>query len=178
MKTFKLISAIAIGLCLSTLGSTGARADTAAGVRKSLQSLYGKSAQAFQHKDADAACAMYDPDCTIYTQNGDAAGLVAVRDILGKMLDVFQKVSESTTIRSCTIASKDGVESAKVSVVDVKNAVIFTPQGKRLAVRDVITRRDYWEKTEDGWKIKQSRILSDTGSINGKKVKDPTDYDE
>jgi len=153
-----------------TVVAASVHAESVATVRKSLQSTYNKSTQAYQRKDADAACEMYDPDCTIYVQNGDSAGLVSVRDMLGKMMDLFQKISETTNIKSCSIANKDGVESARVSVTDIKYAVIFTPHGKRLAVKDVMARRDYWEKTDDGWKIKQSRILSDVGTVNGKRI--------
>jgi hypothetical protein len=165
------------GLSLCFL-STSARADTVAQVKKSLQVSYNKAASAFGHKDADGAMAMYDPDCTIYTTTGESADLLAVRDVLEKMIDVFQKTSETTHITKCTVENHDGVESAKVMVSDVKNAVIFSPQGKRFNLKDVITRRDYWEKTDDGWKIKQSRVLSDIGSVNGKRVKtvDPSDF--
>jgi len=157
--------------------AAGAYADSTAAVRKSIQGDYNKSALAFGHKDVDGSVDMYDPDCSIYLQNGDAADIMAVRDVLGKMFEVFQKESESTSIKTCTVSTKDGVESAKAMVADVKSAVVFTPQGKRLAIRDVITRRDYWEKTDDGWKIKQSRIISDIGFVNGKKMTtfDPSD---
>ena len=155
-------------------------AESAAVVRKSIQGDYNKSAQAFAHKDVDGAVGMYDPDCSIYLQNGDAADMMSVRDVLGKMFEVFQKESETTSIKSCAVSTKEGVESAKAMVADVKSAVVFTPQGKRLAIRDVITRRDYWEKTDDGWKIKQSRIISDIGFVNGKKMTtfDPSDLNE
>jgi hypothetical protein len=160
-------------------GATSVHADSVAAVKKSLQTLYHQSSQAFGHKDADGACAMYDPDCTIYTSTGDTAGLDSVRDLLGKILGVFQKVSETITVKSCSVASSDGTESAKIGLSDIRTEVIFSPQGKKYLVKDVMTRRDYWEKGDDGWKIKQSRILSDIPYINGKRAEsvDPSDFD-
>jgi len=160
--------------------SVYAAGDSTAAVRKSIQGDYNKSAHAFAHKDVDGAVGMYDPDCSIYLQNGDAADMMSVRDVLGRMFEVFQKESETTSIKSCTVSTKEGVESAKTMVADVKSAVVFTPQGQRLAIRDIITRRDYWEKTDDGWKIKQSRIISDVGFVNGKKLTtfDPSDLNQ
>lgn len=181
MKTRTIyLTLAAFALSVSAGAPRAHAADSVVSVRKSLQTIYNKSSIALKQKDADGACDMYDPDCTIYTSTGETADVNSMRDALGQVLGIFQKMSDSTLIKSCTIANTDGTESAKVTILDVKNAVIFTPKGKRLLLKDIIARRDYWEKTDDGWKIKQSRVLSDNGYINGKHLDsvDPSDIQE
>lgn len=168
----------AAALCglLSSLSTAPAHADSVAAVKKTLQTLYNQSAAAFVRKDADGVYDMYDPDCTVYSTKGEQVSLVDLRDVTGKLLNIFQKMTETEHIKSMTLGNTDGTQNAKVLLSYVMHAVIFTPQGKRITTSDVMVRRDYWEKTDDGWKIKQSRILSDVTSLNGKHV-DMSDVD-
>ncbi len=141
----------------------GAAKTAAPSARREIQAIYNQIDAALARKDVDAVADFNTDDCEFYGPNGKLiasdGGRQEVVDLL-ENIDVFQ--------RRAVITSFSGSETeATVTVKDhtvqaTKNNI--NGRAIRLVADEVF--REYWIKTDDGWKRKRSREIKSKAALH------------
>lgn len=149
------VLALALAVCL------GHPADAAPGktstTQQQLQAIYNKINAAAAQKNVDGVFDYDAPDHTTTDQKGHVHEASDGRQELQDAMDIMDSVKGTTTIKSITSTDTD-------ATVVVKDHYIFTisnrSTGRTAKVVGDDVSRDYWVKTDDGWRRKKTRILS------------------
>jgi ketosteroid isomerase-like protein len=153
-----LISVTAIGIPMVSAKTSNTNA------RASVQSTYNKINAAFSKKDITTATSYFTPDYVSINAKGERTDLAGFRQYYTSLFGRFNidLTANKTTIKQ--FAVKDN------------GAEVFTEQyteGKVALINKVIiyqTARSIWKNTPEGWRLKESKILSNRTTFNGKIV--------
>ena len=134
----------------------GAATPAAASARRDLQAIYRRIDAAIDRKDVDTAFDYDDDDCQYYNKKGQLMEEGSGRQEVVDLLDKVDTVKETTVITSFAGSDTDATVTTKDHVV---LAVTNNINGRAAKISFDDISRDYWVKTDDGWKRKRSREI-------------------
>ncbi len=124
--------------------------------RREIQAIYGKIDAAINQKDVDTAFDYDADDCQYYDKQGRLLDEGSGRQEVVDILDKVDTVKETTVITSFAGSDADATVTVKAHIVlSVSNNI--NGRAAKFAIDDI--SRDYWVKTDDGWKRKRSRDI-------------------
>ena len=137
-------------------------AETKSTIQPIIQTSYDRINAAFVRKDIKAATAYFTPDYVSINQKGETQTLAEFRTHYDNLFTRFNisLTSNKTTIKSLTI---------KPEGIDV--AIAQRTEGTVAGFNKIIinqTSNNTWLKTPQGWRLKQSKILTNKTTFNGK----------
>ena len=160
---------------ITTAKTDAGKADAAKAdaVKQTIQSLYDDQNTAIVGGDIDGAMIPYAEDGIFLNdlKGTESQGLAGVRrGWLGLMNMPRQKVTTATTtIKEITV--NKAYNGATVLTLDHSDLAGTTKSGKAFITGIEMLTRHFWAKTDDGWRIKQERILSVDTFLNGKLIR-------
>lgn len=120
-------------------------------------------------KDTEAAFAFYAPDCVFVTRRGKQRTLENEQDGIMAVVDTLRTVKSETRIATLTLVG-DGATVTTSQHITATGIGRKTHHPARLDSTE--TRREFWMKGEEGWRVKRSRALTERLTFNGKRVPD------
>ena len=131
--------------------------------RREIQAIYHQIDAALDRKDIDTVCDYDAEDCEYFNKKGRRLDTGGGRQALVDLLEKVDSVKRTTTITSFTATDTDATVTVKDHVV-VSAANTVTGRAIRAASDEVF--RDYWVKTDDGWKRKRTREIKGTATLH------------
>ncbi len=154
-----LCAALALGTAVPAVAAPAAAPAT----RREIQQAYNKINAALARKDVDTALDYDTDDCEYYDKKGHLLGEGGGRQELVDLLDNVDTLKRTTAITSFAGTDTDATATVKQHII-ITAANTVTGRAVR-GVSDVVFR-DYWVKTDDGWKRKRSRVLKGSFAIH------------
>lgn len=168
---FRGASAVFLLLCLTAsaaaqpavVRSAAGQPAAAPSTRREIQAVYSKIDAALDRKDIDTALDYDDADCQYYNRKGHLEEEGSGRQGLEDLVEIVDSIRVTTKILSFSGTS----DEATVTVRNHAEArASNTVNGRALhGVSDQIVR-DYWVRTDDGWRRKRCRVLQSHGIIH------------
>jgi ketosteroid isomerase-like protein len=143
-----------------------AYAENQAALLPIIQSNYDRINAAFIRKDVKGATAYFTPDYVSINKKGEKQNLEEFRSHYDTVLNRFniKLTSNKATIKSISVSS-NGIDVAMGQHTE------GTMIGGNKIVIDQ-TSKDLWAKTAQGWRLKQSKILTNQTKFNGQTFND------
>jgi ketosteroid isomerase-like protein len=137
-------------------------AESQAALLPVIQSNYDRINAAFVRKDIKGATAYFTPDYVSINKKGEKQNLEEFRSHYDTVLNRFsiKLTSNKATIKSISV-NPNGIDVAMGQHTE------GTMIGGNKIVIDQ-TSKDFWSKTPQGWRLKQTRILTNQTKFNGK----------
>ncbi|MGI4788222.1 MAG: hypothetical protein ACRYFS_05165 [Janthinobacterium lividum] len=156
------VALLLLGLTFSA-PATHAAAKTVSPTQHEIQAVYNKINAALAQKDIDTAMD-YDADgCEYYDAKGHLRDTVDGRQDLVKLIEYIDVLKQTTVITSFTGTNSEATVTVKShTIAYTSNGV--TGRAARVVGDDV--DRDYWVKTDDGWRRKRSREIKTTVKLH------------
>jgi ketosteroid isomerase-like protein len=128
---------------------------------KQIRANYAEMDQALIAEDAEKALSFLAPDCVSTNAKGKRVSLEEYRGGLQTIFTVADSLTSKTVVSSVTMKGAG-------ATVELESALIAkTKVGTLVATSK---SRDYWEKVGEVWKIKQSRTLRESITMNGQPI--------
>lgn len=142
-----------------------AQADINSKVQPIIQTNYNRINAAFIRKDIKGATALFTQDYVIINPEGEKQTLTEFREHYNNLFTRFniKLTSNKATIKTID-TSTGGIDVA------IEQKTEGTIAGFNKIVIDQ-TSRDLWLKTPQGWRLKQSKILTSQTTFNGQTFK-------
>ena len=143
-----------------------AYAESKASLQPVIQASYNQINAAFIRKDVKGATAFFTPDYVSINKKGEKQNIQEFRSHYDNVLNRFniKLTSNKATIKSIS-ANGNGIDVA------IGQHTEGTMIGGNKIVIDQ-SSKDFWIKTAQGWRLKQSRILTSQTKFNGKVFND------
>jgi ketosteroid isomerase-like protein len=140
------------------------QAKTQTSIQPIIQERYDRINAAFIRKDINAATADFTPDFVNITPDGEKQNLAQFRKHYSDLFSRFniKMTANKTTIKEIAIKPT----GAEVTIAQRTEAKVL---GNKLEIDQ--TSRNFWLKTAQGWRLQQSRILTNQTTFNGKTFK-------
>ena len=137
-------------------------AESKSTIQPIIQTSYDRINAAFIRKDIKAATAYFTPDYVSINEKGETQNLAEFRTHYDNLFTRFNisLTANKTTIKSLTI---------KPQGIDV--AIVQRTEGTIAGFNKIVidqTSNNTWLKTPQGWRLKQSKILTNKTTFNGK----------
>jgi ketosteroid isomerase-like protein len=136
-------------------------ATTQASIQPAIQERYDRINAAFIRKDINAATAYFSPDYISISTKGEKQNLSQFRKHYS---DLFARLKLDLTANKTTIneiaVKPNGAE------VEIEQHTEAKVLGNKIVIYQ--TSRNFWLKTAQGWRLKQSQILTNKTTFNGK----------
>jgi hypothetical protein len=149
------VLSLALAVCLAP--SAGAASDKVPTTQQELQGIYNKINEAVAQKNVDGVFDYDTPDHTITDKKGHVYEASDGRQELQDMMNLVDTAKSTSIIKSIASTDTD-------ATVVVKDHFIFMisnrPTGRTAKIVGEGVSRDYWMKTDEGWRRKKTRILS------------------
>jgi Domain of unknown function (DUF4440) len=141
-------------------------AESKAALLPVIQTNYDRINAAFVRKDVKGATAYFTPDYVSINPKGEKQNLEQFRSHYNTVLNRFsiKLTSNKTTIKDLAI-SPTGID---VSIVQQTEGTIAG--FNKIVISQ--TSKNFWLKTPQGWRLKQSTILTNQTTFNGKVFND------
>ena len=139
-----------------------AQPNTAPAARHEIQAAYKKIDAALAQKDIDTALDFNADDCEFYDRKGRLMGDGGGRQELVDLVDKVDTIRRTTKILSFAGTSSEATVTVKCHTVAGVSSSITGRAAKGIS-DDVF--RDYWVKTDDGWRRKRTRILQSKAAL-------------
>ncbi len=155
--------ALGAALALAAAVSAAAAPAAAPSARREIQQTYNKIDAALGRKDVDTAFDYDADDCQYYDKKGHLLEEGSGRQQMVDLLDKVDAIKETDVITSFAGSNTE----ATVTVREHGQAFLantVTGRAARIAVDAVF--RDYWVKTDDGWKRKRSREIKGNFAVH------------
>ncbi len=155
-------------LLTATIGSVAiiscqpAFAQTKSKIQPIIQTSYNQINAAFVRKDINGATKYFTPDYVSISTKGDKQNLEEFRKHYNNL---FNRFNIKLTSNKATIKNIN-VNQDKIDV-----AIEQRTEGTIAGINKIIidqTSSDLWTKTPQGWRLKQSKILTSKTTFNGK----------
>lgn len=142
-----------------------AQAEISTKIQPVIQTNYNQINAAFVRKDINAATALFTPDYVSISPEGQKKTLVEFREHYNNLFTRFniKLTSNKATIKNIAV-NDSGIDVA------IEQKTEGTIAGANKIIIDQ-TSRDSWLKTPQGWRLKQSKILTNQTTFNGKTFK-------
>jgi len=141
----------------------------AANALKEIESAYLNFNAAMKARDLKKVMAFTTPDFKLINASKVVFSRIEVRTNLEQTLKQFKNITSITT-------KIDSFKSDKLTVIHVRSTSVFkaeivNPSTKKVGVfESKSTSDDVWHKTAAGWRIKESRIVKEENTLDGRKV--------
>lgn len=141
----------------------------AANALKELEVAYRDFNAAMKARDLKKVMAFTTPDFKLINAQKVVFSRIEVRTNLEQTLKQFKSITSITT-------KIDRIQSDKPTVIHVRSssgfkAEIVNPATKKVGVfESKSVSDDVWVKTNAGWRIKESRIVKEENTLDGRKV--------
>jgi hypothetical protein len=150
---------------VSVASVMSAQANTSSNVRALVQNNYDKINAAFIKKDLDTVTSYFTADYVGINAKGERQSLTEFRNYYGSL---FQRLkiditTNKTTIKSITIDPS----GARVAAEQITEGKVVG--NNKIAIRQ--TSQSLWTNTAKGWRLKESKVLTDRTTFNGKTFK-------
>ena len=138
----------------------------AANAVKELEAVYRDFNAAMKARDLKKVMAFTTPDFKLINASKVVFSRMEVRTNLEQTLKQFKSIASITT----------KIDSFKSTVIQVRSTSVFkaeivNPSTKKVGVfESKSTSDDVWHKTAAGWRIKESRIVKEENTLDGRKV--------
>ena len=142
-----------------------AHADNNSKIQPLIQTNYNQINAAFVRKDIKGATALFTPDYVSINPEGEKQTLSEFRDHYNNLFTRFniKLTSNQATIKNINVNTSGldvAIEQKTEGTIAGFNKIIINQ-----------TSRDLWLKTPQGWRLKQSKILTSQTTFNGKTFK-------
>ena len=134
-------------------------------VQPVIQTNYNQINAAFIRKDIKGATALFTPDYMLINPEGKKQTLAEFREHYDNL---FTRFNIKLTSNKATIKNID----VNASGIDV--AIEQKTEGTIAGFNKIVinqTSRDLWLKTPQGWRLKQSKVLTSQTTFNGQTFK-------
>lgn len=158
---FRRVCTAGLALCLTL--PAAAQPNTAPSARREIQAVYNKIDAALARKDIDTALDYDADDCEFYNRKGHLMEAGGGRQELEDLAEKVDTIQETTKILSFTGTSTEATVTVKTHTVAGASNRINGRAAK--GIFDEVAR-DYWVKTDDGWRRKRSRVLQSRGALH------------
>jgi hypothetical protein len=160
---YSIITTAILSVAIVTIAPTQAEVNPK--IQPAIQTNYNQINAAFIRKDIKGATALFTPDYVSINPEGGKQTLAEFREHYNNLFTRFniQLTSNKATIKNIDI---------NPSGIDV--AIEQSTEGTVAGFNKIIinqTSRDSWLKTPQGWRLKQSKILTSQTTFNGKTFK-------
>jgi ketosteroid isomerase-like protein len=143
-------------------------------VRRALEEMYGKIAEAQRNEDIDALRATRTADFSVDMQNGEKWDL---ETSLNYSRAGFKQVESNISLTN-TIESLDVHGDTAVAVVHQRWSRMQMKAGKVRRVDTEAIQTETWVNTKDGWRLKHiSEIKPGAWYVDGKRIDPSKPYD-
>jgi SnoaL-like domain len=142
-----------------------AHADSNSKIQPQIQTNYNQINAAFIRRDIKGATALFTPDYVSINPEGEKQTLAQFREHYNNL---FSRFNIKLTSNKATIKTLD------VNAGNLDVAIEQKTEGTIAGFNKIIinqTSRDSWLKTPQGWRLKQSKILTSQTTFNGKTFK-------
>jgi ketosteroid isomerase-like protein len=136
-----------------------------ASVKPAIQTNYNQINAAFIRKDIKGATALFTPDYVSIDPEGKKQNLAEFREHYDNL---FKRFNIKLTSNKATIKNIDTSAGGIDVAIDQKTEGTIAGFNK-LVINQ--TSRDSWMKTPQGWRLKQSKILTSQTTFNGQTFK-------
>ena len=158
-----LVSAISLSIAIVAIAP--AHADNNSKIQPTIQINYDRINAAFVRKDIQGATALFTADYVNISPKGEKQTLSEFREHYNNL---FTRFNIKLTSNKATIKTID----TNASGLDV--AIEQKTEGTIAGFNKIVinqTSRDSWLKTPQGWRLKQSKILTSQTTFNGQTFK-------
>lgn len=162
-KTVYYRSVCIAGMALCFIFPAAAQPNAAPIARREIQAAYNKIDAALARKDIDTALDYDADDCEFYNRKGHLMEAGGGRQELEDLAEKVDTIQETTKILSFTGTSTEATVTVKTHTVAGASNRINGRAAK--GIFDEVAR-DYWVKTDDGWRRKRSRVLQSRGALH------------
>lgn len=140
-------------------------AETSVRLKVLVQTNYDRINAAFIRKDIKGATALFTPDYVSISPEGQKQTLAEFRTHYDNLFNKFNiKLTSNRTIVKNIAVNAEGLDVA------IEQSTEGTVAGSnKIAIEQ--TSRNLWIKTSQGWRLKQSKILTNQTTFNGKTFK-------
>jgi ketosteroid isomerase-like protein len=154
-----------ISVAIATLQP--AYAENKAALLPIIQGNYNQINAAFIRKDVKGATAYFTPDYVSINKKGEKQNLEEFRSHYNTILNRFniKLTSNKASIKDISVDASGGIN------VSLGQHTEGTMIGGNKIVIDQ-SSKDLWTKTAQGWRLKQSKILTSQTKFNGKVFND------
>jgi ketosteroid isomerase-like protein len=130
-----------------------------------VQTNYNQINAAFLRKDIKGATALFTPDYVSISPEGEKQTLTEFRTHYNNLFSHFDiKLTSNKTIIKNIAVNSNGVDVA----IEQRTEGLIAGSNKLEIAQ---TSRNFWLKTPQGWRLKQSKILTNQTTFNGKTFK-------
>jgi SnoaL-like domain len=158
-----LISTAMLSIAIAAIAP--AQADSNSKIQPQIQTNYNQINAAFIRRDIKGATALFTPDYVSINPEGEKQTLAQFREHYNNL---FSRFNIKLTSNKATIKTLD------VNAGNLDVAIEQKTEGTIAGFNKIIinqTSRDSWLKTPQGWRLKQSKILTSQTTFNGKTFK-------
>lgn len=157
------VAAFALWTAVPAFAGPAAAKAVVPSARREIQAIYHEIDAAIDQKNADTAFDYDADDCEYYDKKGNLLAEGSGRQEAVDVLDKVDTAHETTVITSFTGSDTDATVTTKGHVVlSLSNNI--NGRAAKISFDDI--SRDYWVKTDDGWKRKRSRELKGSFAIH------------
>lgn len=158
-----IISGALISVAIATIQPVFAQINSS--VQPAIQNNYNKITAAFVRKDIQRATALFTPDYMSIDPEGKQQNLAEVREHYNNLFKRFnvKLTSNKATIKNIDV-SAGGIDIAMEQKTEGTVAGFI-----KLVINQ--TSRDLWLETPQGWRLKQTKILTNQTTFNGRPFK-------
>jgi ketosteroid isomerase-like protein len=159
-----LCSVALISVAIATLQP--AFAENKAALLPIIQGNYARINAAFVRKDVKGATAYFTPDYISINQKGEKKNLEEFRSHYSNILNRFNlKLTSNQATIGDIVVNGNGIDAS----------IQQHTEGSMLGGNKIVIdqkSKDLWVKTAQGWRLKQSKIITSQTTFNGKVFKD------
>jgi ketosteroid isomerase-like protein len=154
-----LLSTMLISAAIVTIQPI--HAETSVRVKALVQTNYDRINAAFVRKDIKGATALFTPDYVSISPEGQKQTLAEFRTYYDNLFNRFNiKLTSNRTIVKNIAVNPEGLDVA------IEQSTEGTVAGSNKIVIEQ-TSLNLWIKTSQGWRLKQSKILTNQTTFNG-----------
>lgn len=136
---------------------------TVPSARREIQAIYNKIDAALARKDVDTVADFNTDDCAFYGPNGKLLSSDGGRQELVDLLENIDTFQRTAVITSFTGTNAEATVTVKDHTVQAtKNNI----NGRAIKLVTDEVFREYWIKTDDGWKRKRSRETKSKAALH------------
>ncbi len=158
-----ILSIVFMSVAIVTIGP--GHAEINAKIQPTIQTNYNQINAAFVRRDIKGATALFTTDYVSINPEGEKQNLTEFREHYNNL---FTRFNIKLTSNKATIKNID-VNASGVDVA-IEQKTEGTVAGFNKIVIDR-TSRDSWLKTPQGWRLKESKILTSKTTFNGQTFK-------
>ena len=151
-------------ICLSLPLASRMTAQADPDTKEAFQSLYSGADRGLANKDVEAVIAIYSPDYLYSDGKGKQHGYPSLRENVERLVVRYKSLNSKTVVESVKKISTGMIVLTHQKIIRIRDDA---QTGKQVVVVTNESDRDFWVHTDDGWKLRQEKVLSQHATRNG-----------